>query len=221
MKLFRWIMSGIIFLIFTIICTFLLFIITQYYHERLYGRDNYLMWTFNEPYVNLYIIYIVSLSYCLVSLLKRRFRLKWLSLLNSKRKLLVAIVINATIIYGLTTNVTILTDNEIIDYHPLKPMGQRYPYHDVDKINLGASRKGHFYYRITLMNGKTINLNSVGGVKDDQHPFFIIEQLDNSLVQLLVNKQVDSKYLARAELDLAKPYSDSMWRIFNRTTTKD
>lgn len=112
--------------------------------------------------------------------------------------------------------------HKIIDYLFLHPQGKEYSFEDIERIDTGivgkgfhipfTFSKGEYYYIAELKNGKKIYLTEVGGVKDDEHEFFIIEELDHQFVNMVIPEESSTdnfQYLAK-NYDLI--YSDSVLR---------
>ena len=101
-------------------------------------------------------------------------------------------------LYAIFFNVTVITDNKIIDYTFLSPTGKNYGYTDIVKINTGVygkklyfpytHSKGDFYYIIQLNDVTKIDLNEVGSNNNKLDYRFIIEKLDTQFVNMGISK---------------------------------
>lgn len=78
------------------------------------------------------------------------------------------VLLNIVLIYAILVNVTVITNNKIIDHTFLAPQGIEYGFNNIVKIDTGVYgkiqystfphySKGDFYYIIQLNNGTKIN----------------------------------------------------------------
>lgn len=145
------------------------------------------------------------------------------------RKLLSAafIAFNITLFCIVITSVTIIESNKIIDYSFLYPKGREFSYKDVVKINTGVygkqlylpltHSKGDFFYIIELDNGTKIDLTEVGGVKNDEHEYFIIEELDHQFVNIGISKESSMANFEYTTENLDEIYTDKIRSVLKNT----
>lgn len=105
---------------------------------------------------------------------------------------------NSFLIYTLLFNVCVITNNTIINHTFLSPQGKVYNYSDIVRIDTGVYDKrrfnplvhtrGDFYYLITLKDGTAIDLNDVGGTKNNRDVYEVLEETDKILVNKGINK---------------------------------
>lgn len=146
---------------------------------------------------------------------------------NKKRLYITFIMINIVLFYMILTSVTVLTNTKIIDYSYLAPQGKEYSYNDIVEIQTGVygdqfyppftHSKGDFFYIIELVDGSKIDLTEIGGVKDIQHEYFIIVELDTKLVNRNVPKvaSMDNFHYSTDHLD--QKYTDQIRKIIENT----
>lgn len=136
------------------------------------------------------------------------------------------ITLNIITIYTILYDVTVITNNKIIDYSFLSAQGKEYGYRDIVKIYTGVyGRKlqmpfahysrGDFYYIIQLNDGTKINLTDDGGVTDDDYtytndPRFIIEELDSQFVDMGIPKVSSMDNFEYSTEKLDKIYTDKI-----------
>ena len=198
----------------------------------LFVPNDYIMWTFNYPYSRFVLIYELYILVCFFSIL-RKFRNKGSSSQNGfikrNRKYLFPLFVagNIVLFYTIVTSVTVITGDKITDYSFLHPQGREYNYKDAAKIEAGVygktsyvpftHSKGDFFYIIELDNGRKIDLTEVGGVKNDEHEFFMIEELDRKFVKLGIPKVSSMENIEYTTEYLDKMYTDKIRNILKNT----
>ena len=124
--------------------------------------------------------------------------------------------------YTALFDVTVITNNKIIDYTFLSPKGKEYSYNDIVKIDTGVygtkpyvplqftHSRGEWFYIIELNDGTKIDLSQVGGSKIDDDPRFIIEKLDRQYVNMNISKVSSMDNFEYCAKDLAEIYSNKI-----------
>jgi hypothetical protein len=174
---------------------------------KLFLPQEYLMWIFKSPGARLIFIYEIFIIIGYFYFFNKNFREAIIWVINLKKSffkkykvllICIFIVLNITLLYTILINVTVITKNKIIDYSFFSPLGKKYVYSDIVKINTGVygkrlylpitHNKGEFYYIIKLKDGTKIDLAEMGGSKNDADPRFIIEKLDIQFVSIGITK---------------------------------
>lgn len=220
-----------------VLLTMGIFILIVIIQEKLFVPNDYLMWTFNYPtsrFVFIYELYLFwGLFYIFHKGFRKEFRNKVSSSKNSfmkrNRKYIFALFIasNIVLFYVIVSAVTVITSNKIIDYSFLYPQGHEFSFKEIVKINTGVygkklyipftHSKGDFFYIIELDNGKKIDLTEVGEVKNDEHEYFIIEELDRKFVNMGISKVSSMKNFRYTTGNLDKIYTDKIRNILENT----
>lgn len=229
-------LKSIISFITIIILTIGIYILIVAIQEKLFVPQEYIMWIFKYPANRLVFIYIFYLIFGFFYIFFMDFR-KWLgtTFKSSKRKLLsIFIIFNIVLFYIVISSVTVITNNKIIDYSFHSSEGREYSYNDVVKINTGVYgkkklylpsffahySKGDFFYIIELEDGTKIDLAELGGVKNDEHPYFIIEELDIQFVKMDIPKVLSMENFKYSTEHLDKVYTDKIRNILENTNEK-
>ncbi|MCQ2442996.1 MAG: MerR family transcriptional regulator [Oscillospiraceae bacterium] len=123
-------------------------------------------------------------------------------------------------VYLCLISVNVVMEDEIIRYSPLHPLGQRYSYADVERVEAGYRRKGEFYYKAWM--GK-VCCDFSEASPNEAYPayedtYLELEELDVALMQAGAEKTSDGKYQNRAHLD--QRYLDRFQRILNNGVTE-
>lgn len=130
-----------------------------------------------------------------------------------KKGRIVLIVLWLLGLYYCATNITFVTEEQIICHSPLKPLGTAYDYSDVERITTGFGqksfslfeyqKKGSFYYKITL-GGKVLVFHTPG-VNEDipryEDSYLELEEFDQRLVSLGISKQSEEKGWEHCDFD--------------------
>jgi len=128
------------------------------------------------------------------------------------------------LLYAILFDVTVITNNKIIDYTFLSPQGNQYSFNDIVKIETGVYgkktnfpyshySKGDFYYIIQLNDGTKIHLTDVGGTKNGEDERFIIEKLDSQYVNMDIPKVSSMDNFEYCTENLDKIYTDKIRNI--------
>lgn len=233
-----YIFSLIAIVILTVILTIGIFILLVAIQEKLFVHQEYIMWIFKYPASRLVFIYEFFLFGGLFYIFNRGFIRKVLGtkapssksiLFKKHRKLILStfITFNIVLIYIIISAVTVITNNKIIDYSFLSPQGREYSYNDVVKIDAGVygknlylpftHSKGDFFYIIELDDGSKIDLAEVGGVKNDEHEYFIIEELDIQFINMDIPKVSSMENFKYSTDHLDEIYTDKIRNILENT----
>lgn len=226
-------LKVIIFLILSLIGTFILslgtFVLIGGIQAKLFLPQEYIMWIFKSPYSRLVLIYEWYIIFGFVYILSKDLRAFILWVINSKKSfikrhkmsvLFIFIILNIVLMYTILYNVTVITNNKIINYTFLSPQGKEYVYEDIVKIDTGiygkkqyTHSKGDFYYIIQLNDGTKIDLTEIGGTKNDVDHRFIIEKLDGQYVNMGISKASSMENFEYCTKHLDKIYTDKIRNI--------
>ncbi|MFS1513732.1 hypothetical protein VQL36_15010 [Chengkuizengella sp. SCS-71B] len=235
MKKLKTIILYIFSLVTIVILTLGIYILILAVQYKLFVPEEYLMWIFKYPTSRLVLIYeiylVVGFFY-----IHKKFRIMGTkayssndSFLKKHRKLVLSIFItlNIALFYIIVSAVTVITNNKIIDYSFLSPKGREYNYNDIVKIKTGVYGKklylpfthsqGDFFYIIELKDGSNIDLTEVGGIKNEEHEYFIIEELDRQFVNLNILKVSSMENYEYSTEHLAEIYTDKIRNILENT----
>lgn len=130
-------------------------------------------------------------------------------------------------LYCCMMHMTVVTEDSIIYYSPLHPMGITFSYSDVEEINVGFGKsrlafleykkKGNFFYQIQVDGRKiTFHQPNVNGEieKYEEDTYLELEEFDEVLVQIGIPKKSDREgYL---DCDLDSKYVERFLRIIDR-----
>ncbi|WP_407310654.1 hypothetical protein [Desulfosporosinus sp. SB140] len=190
-KLLFWVISFIVALV-LIYNVMVIFTIIQ---EKMFLPRDYILWTFNYPVSRLSIIYIY---YFIFAFFVKKSGIMRYAKRNKKWFYPIFIFSNSLLIYALFFNVSVVTSNSIINHTFFTPQGKVYHYRDIVSIDTGVCEKrrfnplvhtkGDFYYLITLKDGTAIDLNDVGGTKNNKDIYETLEEIDKTLENARINK---------------------------------
>ncbi len=127
-------------------------------------------------------------------------------------------------LYCSVTSVTFFTEDEMVYYSPIHPMGITYSYSDVEKITTGFGnsnftlaghkKKGHFYYQLEV-DGKTISLSQPytnGAIERyTEDTYLELEEFDQRMMALGIPKEGDITGYQNVRMD--QVYVDRFIRI--------
>ena len=132
---------------------------------KLFLPQKYIMWIFKYPISNL--VFIYELYFIFGFIFKKNLgkfilgtkRKKSFIWKHKKPVLATFVILNIVLIYAILFDVTVISNNKIIDYTFLSPKGKEYSYNDIVKIDTGVYGKkinlpfarfstGDFYYII-------------------------------------------------------------------------
>lgn len=119
---------------------------------------------------------------------------------------------------------TFFTEDEMVYYSPIHPMGITYSYSDVEKITTGFGnsnftlaghkKKGHFYYQLEV-DGKTISLSQPytnGAIERyTEDTYLELEEFDQRMMALGIPKEGDITGYQNVRMD--QVYVDRFIRI--------
>ena len=223
-----WILSLIFILIFFIgFCILLSFV-----QSKLFLPQDYILWIFKFPisrlvfiyelYIIIGLLYFVNKSYIESVFILINFSKDFVK--NHKKSIIFTFVIfNIILTYAILFNVTVITNNKIIDHTFLSPTGKEYEYNDIVKIDTGVygkklhlpftHSKGDFYYIIELNDGTKIDLTEVGSSNSDIDYRFILENLDKEYVNMGIPKVSSMDNFEYCTEHLDKIYTDKIRNI--------
>lgn len=229
MKKIKWVVFGIFSLVAIVIASLGFFVLVSAIQEKLFLPQEYIMWICKPHavwlsfilkwYARLIVLYILSRTFRRFIL--GRIYLKEGFMRRHKRSVILAFVIlNLVFMYTILYNVTVITNNKIIDYGFLSPQGKEYTYNDIVKIDTGVygkrgytHSKGDFYYRIQLNDGTKIDLAEPSGVKNHDDSRFVIEKLDKQYVNMGIFKVSSMKNFKYCTEHLDEIYTDKIRNI--------
>lgn len=221
---------GIIFsLIASIILSLAIFVLVNIIQAKMFVPNDYIMWISKSPYSKLILIYEYYIILVFIYMLTKKLDHFEIFFINLKSKLIknnkiyfisIFLILNIVLAYTILYNVSVVTDNSIINYSFLSPFVKEYSYNDIIKINTGiyakkgfTHSKGDFYYIIELNDGIKIDLAEMGGSKDDEDPRFIIEKLDIQYFNMRIDKTSSMDNFQYATEILDKIYTDKIQNI--------
>lgn len=226
-------LKGIIFWILSLIGVFILtlasFVLIGVIQEKLFLPQEYVMWIFKSHYSRLVFIYELYFIFGFGYIFNKHLREFILWVINLRKNFIkrhkmsfifTFIILNIVLMYTILYNVTVITNNKIVNYAFLSPQGKEYEYNDIVKIDTGVyakkaftHSKGDFYYIIQLNDGTKIDLTEMGGVKNDNDPRFIIEKLDSQYVNMGIPKVSSMDNFEYCTEHLDKIYTDKIRNI--------
>lgn len=227
-KIILWILAIIGIFIATVIFGLLIGMI----QEKLFLPSEYIMWIAKYPFTALFFIFEYYIIFGFAYVLFKDLRI-WANSLKSHLKkysrlfLFIFVTLNLVLLYTIICNVTVITNNKIINYTFSSPQGKEYKYNDIVKIDTGVYGNkqphlpfahyttGDFYYTIQLSDGTKIDLTDFGGAPsvDDiniNDPRFIIERLDREFVNMGIPKVSSMDNFEECTKNLDKIYTDKI-----------
>lgn len=232
------ILGKIIFWIFSVIAIFILslvfYMLIGAIQEKLLLPQEYIMWLSKYPFSMLPLIYEVYIIFGFLYVFNKNIREFILWVIRLKENFIkrhkmfflgTFVVLNIVLIHAILYNVTVITNNKIINYTFLSPHGKEYGYNDIVKIDAGVYgkkmnlhryphySKGDFYYIIQLNDGTKIHLTDVGGTKNDEDERFIIEKLDIQYVNMDISKVSSMDNFEYCTKNLGEIYTDKIRNI--------
>ena len=163
--------------------------------EKLFLPQDYMLWTFNYPISRLSFIFFYYFIF--IFFVRKNDIMKYVKR-NKKWFYRIFAFANLVLIYALLFNVSVITKNTIINHTFLTPQGKVYNYSDLVSINTGVYKerrfnplvhsRSDFYYLITLKDGTAIDLNDIGGTKNNKDMYEALEEIDKTLVNMRINK---------------------------------
>jgi len=236
------ILRKIIFLIFSIavifIVTLAVYVLIGAIQEKLFLPQTYTMWLSKYPFSRLPLIYEIYIIFGFLYIFNKNIRKSILWVIHLKDNftkrnkiflLVTFIALNILLIYAILYNVTVVTNNQIIDYTFFSPQGKAYTYSDIVQIDAGIYgkkktlnqyphyAKGDFYYIIQLKDGTIIHLTDVGGTREGEDERLILEKLDQQYVGMGIPKTSSMANFEYATENLDKIYTDRIKNILLNT----
>lgn len=228
MNVVKKILMYLVLMVIIVVITIGGFLLLEVLQEMLFVHGKYIMWIFKWPYNRLVFIFEIYLIILLVSKINKidfdkdtKEASIWASSKIKKFKG-IFLVLNIILLYVMLVNVTVIKENNIIDYSALKPLGKEYSYKDITKIETGiydskipfVREKGEFYYCLEFNDGNKVNLNNtLGGTYEVLDTYEEIEILDKNLVALGIDKESSLNNIEDCNLD--QTYVDRFKRIIN------
>lgn len=229
MKILKAIIFFVISVIVIIVLTIAFMALLSVIKTKLFTPKEYIMWVegaFSSRLSIIYEIYIVLGLFCIFSKNNRKL-LKEMSenkIIKKCKKpfIYTFIILNIVLMYTVLFDVTVITNNKIIDYTFFSPRGKEYSYNDIVKIDTGVygnkkyvplqftHSRGQWFYIIELKDGTKIDLSQVGASKIDDDPRFIIEKLDRQYVNMNISKVSSMDNFEYCAKDLAEIYSNKI-----------
>lgn len=222
--------------IYWVLCLIILFIVTlsglvlvEYIKGQIFADGSYIMWI-AKPYPiwfkSIAKWYLILLFIIIINKNFRRLVISSLraensfSLRHTKTTIALFLLFNACIAYLTLFNVTVITDNEIIDYKYSAPKGIAYTYDEIKKIETGIygkrslyHSKGDFYYIVELEDNNRVDLANMGGAMDHGKLWFVIEKMDIKLMDMDIKKEASMSNFKLCTEHLGKKYTDKIQSI--------
>lgn len=229
MKILKAFIKIIFIALVSLILSLVLFLIIHLLQSKLFVPSNYILWVFKSPYYRVGLIYQYLIMFWLFSIFSKNKRslTSWLGQFIKNYKIpfiLVFTIANIVLIYAILFNVSVISDNKIIDYRFSSPSGNEYSFDDIVGIDTGVyggrssnHSKGDFYYIVELKDGIKIDLTEIGGTKNDEDPRFIIEELDIIYVNMGINKKTSMDNFKYTKESLSEIYRDKIKNILLNT----
>jgi len=133
---------------------------------------------------------------------------------NIDIKVLIFVLVVAAIgLYSSLTNVTFVTEDNIICYSPFNLNGKQYNYSDVSKVEAKFNKKGDFEYSINI-DGKEIIFSITTPnpeIERYEDSYLELEEFDSKLMELNIPKESDDSNSQSCIMD--KIYVDRFLRI--------
>lgn len=210
--------------IITIILILAAFVGLSAIQKRMLVPKDYIMFILRPPYTYLFFIFEIEVLVFFVSNLYKKIKnieWRWAADLSEfiRRNIVLAISINIILLYVCITGITVITKDKIIDHSFYNPVGNSYSYDEISKVETGFKGKlfnkfdrgaGEFYYKITLKNGKEINLYQSNSPYEDT--YLELEIFDKLIMDKGKAKKISSKDNYNL-CDLDKRYVDRFLRI--------
>lgn len=135
-----------------------------------------------------------------------------------------ALVLWLFLFYCCISNITFVTEDQIIYHSPLHPAGIAYHYNEVSKVKaafggknisfLEYERKGNFSYKIYLGKRKVV-FTTPTDYRDikryEEHTYLELEEFDQALMKCGIPKEGDAAYAGDCDLD--EEYVERFCRI--------
>lgn len=121
----------------------------------------------------------------------------------------VVLVVNAVLVFGFITSVSVATDDNIVRYSMTAPSGESYDYDDIVSVETGFGDKflgipvrgtGRFYYRITYSDGTTEDWGECSSDWDEDSWQWMI-RLDELVMAGGAEKNSSAEYSEYCDMD--------------------
>lgn len=237
MKLIKIIGKTLLFvlsLVLAVVLTLLFLLLLSYLQQKILMPKQHLYWIMKSPYSFLFLFFEVELiaimGYFLSKDMKAAFRYlqkkleralpHWKRWRNGS-----LIVVNVVLLYFLFIHVSVLTEEGIIDHSAFNPQGTFHAYESLSAIDTGIHGKkkksftfqGGFYYKVTLENGRVLNLADMGGSSTEEDFRFVLSRLDKRLLDLGIPKTASTENLTYLYETLDPLYVEAMEKMLTRT----
>lgn len=223
----------IILIVIAVITTIALFAFLGFLQEMFLIPAGYELWVTNGYYILLLLgIEVLIISYFRVLYIRKTkksidendeiisFVIKFVTKYKKISTLTIIIML-----YLVFINVLTLRGDDIIVRSTFNPFGRTYTIQDVEKVKTGfrgkfnipyAQEKGEFFYKITMKDGKTFNLNGGAGSEGEMYnddTYLPIEVFDKKLMKYnnSVKKESSTENIEYA--NIGQVYIDRFVRI--------
>ena len=234
LKVLKLIILWIISAIAIVILSIAFIVLVSFIQTKLFMPKEYIMWVNGflgsrlslvyEIYIVFGFFYIFNKAYKDNREFMKKFFKEKIIKNHKKAFIYTFLALNIVLMYTVLFNVTVITNNKIIDHTFLSPQGKEYSYSDIKKIDTGVYGKkmylpfthsrGEWFYIVELNDGNKIDLTKLGGTKiEDDDERFIIEKLDRQFVNMNIPKVSSMDNFEYCAKDLNKIYSDKIRSI--------
>ncbi|SET19339.1 hypothetical protein SAMN05660297_01680 [Natronincola peptidivorans] len=173
--------------------------------------EDFIMWSVGNSVPSLALIFFIIMASILVYYIntkkhspEEKLFITVFRFVRRHRKATIAALLGFSIIIGyyMFTNVSVISNDRIVTHSFFHPQGKEYSYTDIEALHTGlynktvpftSHQKGEFYYIIELKDGKKINLEHVGGVKNHEDSWLTFMKLDQIFTKLDVTKNIDAE----------------------------
>lgn len=199
-----------------------LFFAIAFIQEKMFVTQDYMMWVFKYPISRLILIFVAFF----VFLFLREFRIGAINFAKKHKAWVYPsfFLMNVLLLYTIIFNVSVVTNNKIIDYSFLKPKGMVYNFSEIVSIDTGvygertfipfSNNRGQFYYILTLKDGTKINLNGdAAGTKNNKDIYELFEEIDTTFVDSGVKKSASMEHFELLEKNLDPIYANRIKKI--------
>lgn len=237
MKLIKIIGKTLLFvlsLLLAVVLTLAFLLLLTFLQEKILMPEQHLYWIMKSPYSYLFLFFEVELiafmGYFLSKDIKSAVRYvqkkleralpHWKRWRNGS-----LIFVNLLLVYLLFIHVSVLTDEGIIDHSAFNPQGTFHAYESLSAIDTGIhgekkksfTFQGEFYYKVTLENGRVLNLADMGGSSTEEDFRFVLSRLDKRLLDLGISKTASTENLSYLYETLDPIYVEAIEEMLTRT----
>lgn len=220
-------------LILAVVLTMMLFLVMSKLQEALLLPGDYLYWILKAPYSYLFLFWEIEIIALFSFVLSRNFRSAATYVAARLSQLFrnwrphakgALAVLNALVLYLMLVNISVLTAEGITDHSTFKPQGVFIPYESIVSIDAGVSGvkrenlsfQGEFYYKVTLSDGRVLNLADMGGSSTEEDFRFVLDRLDEKLRTYGIPKKTSLENLPHLTESLDPIYVDAIGKILRR-----